>query len=128
MQAKASSKTVVTFKLNLFLLSKSPFVPRFFFVDYGRGSNNLIPTAFFPKKFLGYYICRIAWSIPKCRLSLIRILPYMDRIASDYRIVSYRIRFCPYTGKYRSEKAHISRYFTHSESKEFIRSLTLIRR
>ena len=45
MQTKASSKTVVSFKLNLFLLSKSLFEPRFFFVDYGRGSNNLIPTA-----------------------------------------------------------------------------------
>ena len=46
MQTKASSKTVVSFKLNLFLLSKSPFEPRFVFVNYGRGSNNLIPTAF----------------------------------------------------------------------------------
>ena len=46
MQTKASTKTVVSFKLNLFLLSKSPFEPRFFFVDYGKGSNNLIPTAF----------------------------------------------------------------------------------
>ena len=45
MQTKASSKTVVSFKLNLFLLSKSPFEPRFFFVDCGRGSNNLISTA-----------------------------------------------------------------------------------
>ena len=29
-----------------------------------------------------------------------------------------RIRFFPYTAKYRSEKPHISGYFTHFESKE----------
>ena len=29
-----------------------------------------------------------------------------------------RIRFCPYTGKCRSEEAHISGYFTYCESKE----------
>ena len=46
MQTKASAKTVVSFKVNLFLLLKSPFEPRFFFVYYGRGSDNLIPTAF----------------------------------------------------------------------------------
>ena len=46
MQTKVSSKTVVSFKVNLFLLLKIPFEPRFFFMYYGRGSNNLIPTAF----------------------------------------------------------------------------------
>ena len=46
MQTKASSKTVVSFKVNLFLLLKSTFESRFFFVDYVRGSNRLIPTAF----------------------------------------------------------------------------------
>ena len=46
MQTKASSKTVVSFKVNLFLLLKSTFEPRFFFVDYVRESNSLIPTAF----------------------------------------------------------------------------------
>ena len=46
MQTKASSETAVSFKVNLFLLLKSQFEPRFFFVDHGRGSNNLIPTAF----------------------------------------------------------------------------------
>ena len=46
MQTKMSSKTVVSFKVNQFLLLKIPFEPRFFLMDYGRVSNNLIPTAF----------------------------------------------------------------------------------
>ena len=52
MQTKGSSETGVSFKVNLFssliyfLLLKSSFEPHFFFVDYGRGPNNLIPSAF----------------------------------------------------------------------------------
>ena len=150
MKTKASSKTVVSFKVNLFLLLKTPFEPVFFFVDYSRGWNNLIPTAFllFDVKDEGInslrYFARLffVWKyengkgvtklrknswvtlfdtlrevIPKCRLSVIRFFPYMDTVVSDL-YGHNRIRFCPYTEKYRSEKAHISGYFTHCENKE----------
>ena len=33
-------------RLIYFLLLKGLFEPRFFFVDYGRGPNNLVTTAF----------------------------------------------------------------------------------
>ena len=142
MQTKESSKTVVSFKVNLFLLLKTPFEPGFFFVDYSRGWNNLIPTAFLlfdvkdeginslhyfarlffvwkyengegvtklRKKLLGYYIWHLAWSNPEMQ-------SFSDPCFAVYG--QNRIRFCPYTEKYRSEKAHISGYFMHCESKE----------
>ena len=57
-----------------------------------------------------------AWNIPKCRLSLIRIFPYMDRIVSVFsRIYSeseiqskcrkIRLWFWKHTVKYGAEKA-----------------------
>ena len=45
MQTKTSSKIVVSFKVNSISSLKSPFEPCFFFVDYGRRSSNLLPTA-----------------------------------------------------------------------------------
>ena len=45
----------------------------------------------------------------------------MDRIVSVYG--HFRIRFCPCTGKYWSEKVYIEGYFTHCESKELYKIL-----
>ena len=42
----------------------------------------------------------------------IRIFPYLDRIPSLSIWGKMQTRFCPYTGKYRLEKACISAYFT----------------
>ena len=46
--------------------------------------------------------------------------PKMQAFSDPYFSVygQNRIRFCPYTGNYRSEKAHISGYFTHCDSTE----------
>ena len=38
-------------------------------------------------------------------------------------VSKFNAKFCLYTGKYRSEKAHISRYFTHCESIKFYKIL-----
>ena len=64
-----------------------------------------------------------ARNMPKYRLSLIRIFPYVDKIVSVFSRIwtelenlskygEIRIRFRPHTGKYGSEKARILAYFT----------------
>ena len=61
--------------------------------------------------------------MPKYRLSLIHIFPYMERITSVFfriwtesenlpKYWKIRIRFCPYMGNYRSEKARFLAFFT----------------
>ena len=67
--------------------------------------------------------------MPKHGLSLIRNFPYMDRIISVFsRILTesknlskygkIRWRFCPYTWKYGSRKAHFSAFFTKWSPRE----------
>ena len=84
---------------------------------------------------LSYYLasssCSLtAWIVPKDRVFLICIFPYVGRIVSDfscfwieYPVLSkygkIQIRFCPYTGKYCSEKARILACFTQSLAEHF---------
>ena len=67
----------------------------------------------------------------KYGLSLIRIFPYMNRIIFVFSRIwtelenlskygKMRIRFCPYTGKYGSEKACISAFFIQWSPREVV--------
>ena len=59
-----------------------------------------------------FLMCITAWNIAKYELSLIHIFPYIGRIVCVFsKYGKIQISSCPYTGKYRLEKVHISAYF-----------------
>ena len=74
----------------------------------------------------------LAFSVPYFPVygpNRILIFPYMSRIIESTTLSingKMRIRFCPYTRKYKTEKAHTSGYFTQCQiTKEFFLSLVI---
>ena len=75
--------------------------------------------------------------MPKHGLFLIRTFPYMDRVkfvfsriwTESENLTKYgkiRLRFRPYTGKYRSWKARISTFFTQWSPPEGFSSFIIV--